>query len=723
MAEYKMALAKLPPLSGGKVVPVSTTAVQRLEHLSGPTYRLNGKLYPLPPPSALKPYVDTKTGELDMWPAHASSQALSCSSTMLFKPRSVLEENTRKSHGAPKPRFLEQLENFLQKELRALGVADVQPNELRLQAYREVFEYLIDDFKTYKPLLAAVKNEYEMMLAHQRQQIRELEPLKQMVVTVSEQCEQKIMALRNEEHEEMVDLRKENRGLYSQISSLLNQHDDLREQVERLKVKLEEEYHKYRDECDARKLLVADINDLRYQQEDYLTSRAEADNNQDTEEDPAVLKLSLLKTREAETAATQRLNEMIANYGDVVPRRDYEMLETKFKEVEQTLEISHHDFRKLQAEHNAVLEVQKQIIQKRDEFYIELETLKRSSTPRPAWDKCADFVQGGIVRWKELSEGKRSNELVDVLLSEIQSGGFVDTVGADYFEPQGTGPEVPEFLRCDQPVRNRRLSKRDTALLVRDIWRTKSAKDAERTDGIRQNMGEFLAEYLRSRFPLQQIVLEWGYNLHDACQRYAHDDVIGLFWKVLNGEANEEIFHSQLLTIHRLLTHMTKLDAQKGNEGTLSFDDFRKCLAEVFHLSDQENEDTTVSIMMKAVRNELEITDEQLVIDYKILFTEDDEGKTGQFLDEVKKFLKTQKEIYVNDIKENLADSNPVTVDALMRAISMADPEISNEKMHEYLTWAFNTTIEGLQDANPVDQSFILERLANGNISRIGRKM
>jgi hypothetical protein len=53
-----------------------------------------------------------------------------------------------------------------------------QPSEVRLQAHREVFEYLIEDFKTYKPLLAAVKNEYEVMLAAQRDYIRSLEPLK-----------------------------------------------------------------------------------------------------------------------------------------------------------------------------------------------------------------------------------------------------------------------------------------------------------------------------------------------------------------------------------------------------------------------------------------------------------------------------------------------------------------------------------------------------------------
>ena len=52
------------------------------------------------------------------------------------------------------------------------------PSLLHLQAHREVFEYLIEDFKTYRPLLSAIKNEYEMMLAYQNEVIRQLEPLK-----------------------------------------------------------------------------------------------------------------------------------------------------------------------------------------------------------------------------------------------------------------------------------------------------------------------------------------------------------------------------------------------------------------------------------------------------------------------------------------------------------------------------------------------------------------
>ena len=80
--------------------------------------------------------MDTKAGEVDTWPAHASGLGLSSSAAMLSKNKSLVilsEEDSGKAPIIPKPRFLEQLENFLQKELRALGVTEVAPSDLRLQ--------------------------------------------------------------------------------------------------------------------------------------------------------------------------------------------------------------------------------------------------------------------------------------------------------------------------------------------------------------------------------------------------------------------------------------------------------------------------------------------------------------------------------------------------------------------------------------------------------------
>jgi uncharacterized protein YlxW (UPF0749 family) len=91
----------------------------------------------------------------------------------------------------------------------------------------------------------------------------------------------------------MVDLKKENSGLFKKISDLKNEMKDLETTVDKLKDELSAEYLKYRDECDARKLLVSDINDLRYQQEDIALSKQGMKDLDEEEVDPVMLKIAL----------------------------------------------------------------------------------------------------------------------------------------------------------------------------------------------------------------------------------------------------------------------------------------------------------------------------------------------------------------------------------------------------------------------------------------------
>ncbi|XP_069112675.1 translin-associated factor X-interacting protein 1-like [Argopecten irradians] len=719
--EGKMAMARtLPPLAGrgGAIGPMSPRMGPKFDGLTGPSYRLDNKTYPLPNPKALKPYADTTAGAVDTWPAHASGHNVPRTTLVLTKNKSLVlydEDLMGKPQIIPKPRFLEQLEGYLKTELKALGVTQVLPNDLRLQAHREVFEYLIEDFKTYKPLLSSIKNEYEMMLSFQRQQIRELDPLKQMLVTVSEQCDQKIMAIREEEKQEIKDLKLENKRLMEVIQMMNNEQKDLKTQVSKLQEDLAAEYHRYRDECDARKQLVSDINDLRYQQDDYMMSKQSA--SDEAQDDPMTLKIALKKAREDEKAATERLNNMVANYGDVIPRRDFELLEAKYNKLQELYTTAQDDFLKLQKEHDALLDVHKTVTKQRDEYYMECETLKRSSTPRPDWDKCADHVQGGMARWQELSQGKRSNELVDVLIAEIAAGGAGDLGGAEYFDGQGTGPTVPKYLQVEGPVRNRRLGKRDCSMLIRDIWREKVAHDAERTDGQREAMGDFLDLYLQRRFAMPQMKIEWGYNLQDACERYAHDDLIGLFWGVLTFNIDEEIYHDQMNKIEQLLNHLTNADMEKGNQEKISKDELRQGIRATF----PGMEDEALMVAMKAAEVELDSKEED--IEYKELFKEDDEGRTGPFLEELMKFIKQERLTYVEDIKQQLAGINNVTVDDLKRALSLADPEIDNTLMDKYLAWAFDTTEDKFNEVEPLEQSKLVERLRNGCLHRAGKKM
>ena len=123
-------------------------------------------------------------GQLDSWPVHSLNPVHS--SLSMGRNSSIHSQQNLGQPTAPasrpsmqlKPKFLEQLETYLSKELRLLGCPPTGPHELRLQAYREVFEYLIEDFKTYRGLLSAIKNEYELYLDYQDDIIKELKPMR-----------------------------------------------------------------------------------------------------------------------------------------------------------------------------------------------------------------------------------------------------------------------------------------------------------------------------------------------------------------------------------------------------------------------------------------------------------------------------------------------------------------------------------------------------------------
>ena len=76
----------------------------------------------------LQPFVDSETGAIDTWPAHAT------------KPALPLDFRGQNDKGHSKPKFLNRLENFLIKELRALDCTDPDlPSEKRLQVFHPIF--------------------------------------------------------------------------------------------------------------------------------------------------------------------------------------------------------------------------------------------------------------------------------------------------------------------------------------------------------------------------------------------------------------------------------------------------------------------------------------------------------------------------------------------------------------------------------------------------------
>ena len=76
----------------------------------------------------------------------------------------------------------------------------------------------------------------------------------------------------------------------------------------------------------------------------------------------------------------------------------------------------------------------KDTLAQRDSLSNELITVKRSATPRPDWDRCASYLEGGSERWAALSQGRSSDRKVDILLAQIAGVDVSEIIRDDVFQ-------------------------------------------------------------------------------------------------------------------------------------------------------------------------------------------------------------------------------------------------------------------------------------------------
>ncbi|XP_044516514.1 translin-associated factor X-interacting protein 1 [Gracilinanus agilis] len=640
-------------------------------------------------------------GRFSSWPAYASAQAIlqnrkPCSTTdktgARDKPRITVS----------KPQYLEQLENYLRKELLLLDLRKENAQELKLQPYREIFEFFIEDFKTYKPLLSSIKNAYEVTLAHFREKIRSLEPLKAMLINVSEECSEKILALRAEERYEIKMLRKEKINLLKLIDKKNEEKVSLQTQVTKLRKNLAEQYLHFLNERDARRILVADLNEIRYQREDMSLAQSP----DVWREDPVKLTLALKMARQDLTNTQKELNTMKANFGDVVPRRDFEMQEKRNKALYEMLDGLKTDFEEIRQEYETLLQVHMATVKDRDEYYNELQEIQRTSTPRPDWSKCKDVIAGGQDRWRTLSTGKSSNQLVDVLLEEIGSGLLREM---ETFEGMGTSEEIPEFLRLDGFARNKKLSKREVVEIIKDIWKERMAEGQKER---KSSMSHFFLNYLKNRFG-EASAMDWSYTIFENIRLFQSSEVMKQFFDVLSGKVEESAYISQKELVGHLLKELNNSDIH--NDGNLTVDQFSAALKNAWPLKTEEQIQELVDTAT------LEDFPED-VIQYRVLFVEDELGTPGPFIQKLWEQAQAEKQAYLQDLELELgpnmfAELGP---DQLRQALIAIDPSLDEQTLDNYVSQAFQIPITELEPDIIEEQRVLLAHLRAGAIKRMG---
>ncbi len=115
-----------------------------------------------------------------------------------------------------KPKLLQELEAFVQAELAVLGCDQTailvganarngaggsgesgggggsEPSAARLQVYREAFRHFMDEFRTYKPFLSAVKNEYDSVLDKYARRLHYIPALRARLSTMEAGTKQRL---------------------------------------------------------------------------------------------------------------------------------------------------------------------------------------------------------------------------------------------------------------------------------------------------------------------------------------------------------------------------------------------------------------------------------------------------------------------------------------------------------------------------------------------------
>ncbi|XP_013162924.1 PREDICTED: translin-associated factor X-interacting protein 1-like isoform X2 [Papilio xuthus] len=426
-------------------------------------------------------------------------------------------------------------------------------------------------------------------------------------------------------------------------------------------------------------------------------------------EDPLLLRVALDRCREQLAAAQRELARLADECADTVPRRDYDALEARERHLRKELRQTGKEYRALETCYNRTQAQKNSLQEELEEVKERCRELERAGTPRPHWELCADFIGGGRERWRQLTRGLSSRDVLVVLLREL--GPAADTDHLEYFDGLGTDPAVPPYLRYSGRVRNLRLSRRELSVVISDVWRSK-AQRARHTP-----LQDYLAHYFEERYQQAAVRAEWAYNVCAAAEQALDEPQVRVFWGVLRGRLSEDLYWA-----HRdqCQTLKTALYRRSGDGESITLEEFEKVAKVTFPLKSEVD----IKNLSNVVRKQLKMKINQNLINLDKLFFENEEGFDRlEFARELFRQRQQAQEKYVRELAAELAGegaAHMVGVDSLKRAFALLDPAIDHVRMERNIRWAFSDQTSALDNLAPRPLRAVLARLAAGHIERVG---
>ncbi|KAI8613654.1 hypothetical protein BC830DRAFT_1170076 [Chytriomyces sp. MP71] len=597
-------------------------------------------------------------------------------------------------------------------------------SESRLQIYAEVFERFMTEFKTYEPLLSEIKSTYDTHIAAQHHRIAQLEPYRTKVEIFKYEAAQDLERVRLEYQERTSQLLTQNSHLERDKAALELEIVNRKSYAQSLAQELREKEMASSDEENLKKRVAALMEQLDLAEvtlaEELAVKEGEIERKN---------KIFQQKVGECRTLALDNQNLRAELEGCVSKAATHKLmteislLKDEVKELTNNLSLMKAEYEK--CAYN--LNLKTNIIKK----------MEQQNTTFPDWELVIYSCPGQINEWVNACKGQNCNEsiitlmrlLMDMKAHKRQAGrqesqyqeaspGMEETQAETpqredlhdnkYFTGLGVGTNVPKYLRFKGKVINRMLSQMDLVSLIGDIWVAKIVHDANAKR--EKDLEDFLFSFLKKRFGSQNIVAEWGYNLYHASKKYYSQNTdCQLFFDVLEGNIDEDVYHARQEVIEQLKNAFYKLDMSLNgkNQGCVRKSECNKLFKEYWP--------EKTELQVQQLKNALDADQAGDNIMYTWLFSPE---SNSLFLDVVKEQEEELRARYITDLTNALStfasNNTKVSAQDWMRALVACDPGKPRDILEEFLARGFGQVVDAIKSRSTIEVDAFVANLQRG---------
>jgi len=617
------------------------------------------------------------------------------------------------------PQSLKEIEKFIADSTVDYENA-TNVNDLRLQAYRTAFDAIMEELKTYRPVLAKIKAAYDASLNDAKETRRELDDTRQALLVISEKCEAKLAEHKQSQNQNLLDSRDEVKSLKLKIKEMEENKEWFQSQVDKLKIDLSDTYKLYRDERDARKILVSELRSQQAAESGEIESKKNEENKNEESLDPVKLKLALEVAREDLKKLTDELFRVKSDYGDVVPRRDFENLQTVHDKLMNSNEVIEEDFSKMKTEHTILMDTQAQIQTERDDYCKQADVLRKNATPRPNWKEMAGSWPEGSDDYESKTIGQSTSEQVAFLAKHFAKNDSINSLQA-----RGVDNNVPLHLRyygeeskeCN--IFNRNFERNEISAWIDKIWQVKSVRKNSSEQDLQQVFLDVLNKHFNS---CESVVFEYAYSLDYGIEKFSDEPHIKTFGDILYKRIHESILFRHNNVIAQVRTTLSALAAAfKTEDQSLDKVSICRALQKAFPLKNSDDIDQIETVLGEFEKEShdsdtilyemAENTDNTDLGIWQFLFSQDEFGRRSKFLKLIILQDERAKTNFIQEIQAKLEGFEDIGFSDASSTLMELDPE-ANENRKLALCAGFH--VKTYKEAKEYDGTIACTRFLEG---------